>query len=131
MLDCRLYFSDLRGNNGVVLINTVEYNKLKHSIKDYKRAVDVRKLQSMVGSPSYKHFQEILNSKELQNCPLTRDDVDAAKDIFGANLQVLKKRTTRKKSMQVRGSNLKIPLTVLERYRDVVLTGDVMFVNGI
>ena len=55
----------------------------------------------------------------------------AAEDIFGKSLQILKGRTTRTKNQHVRGTTLKVPITILERYQDVQLTGDVMFVNGI
>ena len=57
--------------------------------------------------------------------------MDAAEDIFGANLQVLKGQTTRTKYIHVRGSNLNIYLSVLEQHKDVQLTRDIMFVNGI
>ena len=77
-----LYYSDLRESEGVVLINTVEYNKSKYSVADYKRTVDARKLQNILGGPSFNHFCRIMKKNKLRNCPVTIEDVDAAEDIF-------------------------------------------------
>ena len=37
-----------------VFVNTVELNKTKYSNSDYLHAYDVRKLQYIVGKPSYR-----------------------------------------------------------------------------
>ena len=48
-----LYFSNLIDEYFVdtFLVNTVEYNKTKYSHRDYLKAVDARKLQSIIGNP--------------------------------------------------------------------------------
>ena len=51
--------------------------------------------------------------------------------IFGPDLPVLQGRTTRKKPTKVTPVHIGIPRAIYERYKDIVLTADVMFVNGI
>ena len=49
-----LYYSDIQeSTSATVLVNTVEYNKSKYSNRDYLRALDARKLQNIIGGPSY------------------------------------------------------------------------------
>ena len=72
----------------------------------------------------------MVNNK-IRNCPLLESDIVNAEDIFGKKLQVLKGRTTNQKSMHLQSYIAKIPITVLEKYQQVTLTGDIMYVNGI
>ena len=50
----------------------------------------------------YKQFRSLIKNDTIRNCLLHETDVDAAEDIFGKNLQILKGRTTNKKSMHLR-----------------------------
>ena len=55
-----LYYSDIRNTlSATVLVNTVAYNKSKYSNRDYLRAIDARKLQNIIGGPSYVRFKQI------------------------------------------------------------------------
>ena len=112
-----------------VLVNTIEYNKSKYSSSDYSRAVDARKVQNIIGAPTFKQYRHIVDSNTMRNCPLLPTDIEAAEDIFGKNIQILKGRTTNKKSMHLRSYVTKIPITILEKYKLVTITGDIMFVN--
>ena len=51
--------------------------------------------------------------------------------IFGPDLPELQGRTTRKKSTRAMPVYMGIPRGIYERYKYIVLTADVMFVNGI
>ena len=125
-----LYYSDMREHQqATVLVNTIEYNKSKYSSSDYSRAVDARKVQNIIGAPTFKQYRHIVDSNTMRNCPLLPTDIEAAEDIFGKNIQILKGRTTNKKSMHLRSYVTKIPITILEKYKLVTITGDIMFVN--
>ena len=101
----RLYYSDM-GEQGTrenhSFINTVHYNKFRYNSRDSLRAVDSRKLQSIIASASHQHFTRILYNKKIMNCPIVKADAGAAEDVFGAPLQVLQGKTTRSKTMHVR-----------------------------
>ena len=127
-----LYFSDVRDlDNGIVFVNTVDYNKNKHSRQAYLRALNARLLQNRMGGPSYEHFKSIIRNNELHNCPITETDIDIAEDIFGKSLQCLKGKQTRKNSIHVKEIFLKVPHNILASYGNVTLSADVMSVNGL
>ena len=66
-----LYYSNIsRQKNATVLVNTVEHNKNKYSDPDYSRALLKRKIQNMLGNPSYRHFCKLVKSNQLGNCPI-------------------------------------------------------------
>ena len=65
------------------------------------------------------------------NCPLKRDDVRGAEEIWGKNLGCLKGKTPRQKMPHTRGKFPPLPITILERYKNVALAGYIMFINSI
>ena len=68
---------------------------------------------------------------QMLNCPLNQDDVRGSEDILGGNLGCLKGKNPRQKTPHIRGGNLPLPITILERYKSVTLTGHIMFINCI
>ena len=115
-----------------MLVNTVEYKTSKYSERNYTRALLVRKLQYKIALPSHRHLVKIIEDKvQMINCPLNCDDVRGAEDIWGKNLGCLKGKTPRQKTPHIRGGILPLPTTILERYKNVTLAGDIMFIYGI
>ena len=125
-----LYFSNLR-EDAKIFVNTVAFNKSNLSSTDYTRAVDARKLQNIIGAPTYSQYRDIIKKKKLRNCPILETDVVAAESTFGKKLQILKGRTTRQRSMHLRSYITKIPIQILTRYKEVLLTGDIFYINGL
>ena len=127
-----LYYSNVREHvNDVVCINTVKYNKSKHSRRIYLRALNARILQNKLTGPSYKHFKEIVRNKQINNCPITETDIDNAQEIFGESLQCLKGKMTRNPSVHARGILIRVPDNILASYGNVTMSADVMSVNGV
>ena len=116
--------------HGVVLVNTVADNASRYTPADYLRAQKARRLQVVIGRPSLKDYLHIVNNNLLPNCPITAQDTMAAEDIFGPKIGSLQGKTTRRQPHQVNPVWVPILPTVHERYKDVTLGGDVMFVNG-
>ena len=105
-----LYYSDMaETESSTVLVNTVAHNKSKYSSRDYSRAVNARKLQYIIGGPSYNHFRRILRNNELKNCPILDEGVVAAEDIFGKSLLCLKGKTTRQLTPHARVPLMNLP----------------------
>jgi hypothetical protein len=126
-----LYYMRTHDGHGTTLISTVDENKSKYSAADYSRAVLARSIQKRIGRPSLKTFLEIVNDRRLRNCPITRDDVIAAEDIFGPDLGSLKGKTVRKASRKVELRMIPIPAMIMDRYKAVTLAADIMKVNKI
>jgi len=114
-----------------VFINTVAENKSKYTETDYSKALLARKAQRRVGHPSLKTFLRIVDGKRFKNCPLQREDLMAAEDIWGANMDGLKGKTVRQASDQVQVRLIPIPPIIMERCRWVTLGVDIMKVNQI
>ena len=128
-----LYYmvQDIKPGTGTALVTTVEFNKNKYTIRDQQRAQLARTIQRRIGRPSLRTYLDIVANNRLKNCPITRDDIIAAEHIWGPELGILKGKTVRLPSEQVRVINTPIPKVILERYRKVELAGDVMKVNGV
>src|SRR5210317_2306219 len=111
----------------VVLVNTVEDKKSSYTQRDYLNAVQARRLQNIIGRPSLKTYLHMIDNCLLPNCPVTRQDVLAAEDIFGPNLGILKGKTTRRKGGRVQMETIPLPIEIKERYQTVTLCADIMF----
>ena len=121
----------MAAGKGAVLCNTVDHNKYKYSESDHTRALLARKLQYKIALPCHRHLVKIVEDKvQMLNCPLNRDDVRGAEDIWGGNLGCLKVKTQDKKWHTSEGY-FPLPITILESYKNVTLAGDIMFINDI
>ena len=80
-----------------------------------------------MSTPRLLHY---IDKKEIRK--ITRQDVANADDIFGAfEPGSIKGKTPRKASKQTRNDMLPLPAIIRERYLRVILSTDIMKVNGI
>jgi hypothetical protein len=112
-------------------INTVDDNKSRYMNRDYSRALLARKTQDTIGRPSTRSYLHIIDNNLLPNCPVTREDALAAKDILAANLASLKGKTTRSVTSHVQATPTTLPIQIMSRYKDVTIAGDIMYVNKV
>jgi hypothetical protein len=112
-------------------ITTIANNQEHYTEGDYKQAVLARKLQKIIGRPSTRHFLKIVENNLLPNCPVTRRDIVAAKNIVGPDVGSLKGITVRKSALSAAINYTDIPATIMSHYRNITLAGDIMFVNKI
>lgn len=115
----------------VVMINTVAENKANYTKRDYDNAMLARSIQKKIGCPSTATFLKIVDNNQLPNIPITRQDILAAEHILGPDVGSLQGKTVRKASHPVDTKYLTIPPTIMNQYKSVTLTGDVMFINRI
>ena len=129
----RLYYFDTvdRDVEETMLITTVDDNKSQVSAHDYSRAKIARALQRTIDKPTTKTFIHYVGENLIPNCPITVHDIKNAEFIWGPELGALKGKTTRQKSPQIRMENNSIPMQVMQQYKDVTLSADVMKVTGI
>jgi Reverse transcriptase (RNA-dependent DNA polymerase)/Zinc knuckle len=128
--DKGLYFLNTNDTEDIALVNTVNDNQYKYSTKSYSQAVLARKLQKVIGRPNTRDFIRILNTNALPNSPVTYHDVIAAENIFGPDIGSLKGKTTRQTPDTVEINKIAMPLDIYEQYRNMVVAGDIMHVNG-
>ena len=115
----------------VAMIQTVDKKKSNYTNALYSRAVLACSIQKIIGRPSTRTFMRIVDNNLLPNCPISRDDILAAEDIFGPDVGSLKGKTVRRASTPVNTSMVTVPASLVERYRDITLSGDIMFINKI
>ena len=122
----------MAAGQGTVLLNNVDQNKSKYSERDYTRSLLACKLLYKIALTSHRHLVKIVEDKfQILNCLLNQDDVRGAEDIWGNNLGYLKGNTPRQKNATHQSGNFPIPITILERYKEMTLAGDIMFINRI
>jgi hypothetical protein len=67
----------------------------------------------------------------LPNCPVTWADIAAAEDIFGFDVGSLKGKTTRIPPHVVKPTERQLDAVILQRYKNVELSVDIMYINQI
>jgi hypothetical protein len=97
-------------------------------VEEARRA---REVQAMVGHPTDRDFLGMVRANYILNCPVNDTAIKNANTIFGPDLAGVRGRTVRRPPEAVRTDFVHIPRAVLEQHRQVVLTADVMFVNGV
>jgi hypothetical protein len=85
----------------------------------------------MIGRPSTSSYIQIVENNLLPNCPVTRRDIAMAEDIFGPDVGSLKGKTARSGANPVNVVLADIPDTIMTHYKQLILGGDIMFVNKI
>ena len=127
-----LHYCDTAAHQGLSFgIVTVAERKHKYTVRAYRQALLARRLQDTIGRPSTRDFAKIVEGGMLQNCPVTREDIAAAEDIFGPNLGSLKGKTVRHKNNRVDSLVADVPYDIIKVHKDVTLCFDIMFVNKI
>jgi hypothetical protein len=118
-------------NNGTMLVNTVVENRSNFTNREYDNAVLARKIQKTIGRPSTRDFMRYIENMLIPNCPISRADVINAEKIFGPDIGSLKGKTVRSSGDHVQTEVSDMDSTIMNRYRNVTLAGDIMFVNKI
>jgi hypothetical protein len=76
-------------------------------------------------------MKALIQMNTIKNNPVTTEDVNIAKKIFGPEISSLKGKTTRRKPVPVIEDCIKIPRELIAAQHSVTLCLDGMKVNGI
>ena len=114
-----------------MMVTTVRGNFEGHTRHEIKKAQEARRLQGMIGNPTERELEGMVQEKLIANCPVTVQDVHNANRIFGPDIANLRGKTTRKKPEHVRVDYVEIPRDFVDMHKYVTLVADVMFVNGL
>ncbi len=110
---------------------TIEENKKNYTKKERNMAKKTRELYHEIGNLSFRDFKIIITSNSIKNCPIMVKDIKIAEDIYGPDISMLKRKTTRTKLLIARKDYMEIPKELREPHKHVELAVDIMYVCGI
>jgi len=111
-------------------IPTIEANYDNFTAHDIKRATLARNIQTMTNL-SEKDFKHLVSTNKLRDCDVTTREITNARLNFGRDLPGLRGKTRRRKPKRVEVNLVEIPRDFMNLYKNITLTADVFFVNGI
>ena len=114
-----------------VFLTTVKANREKYTRRAYSGALKARRLQNIIMFPGARQFESIIANNHLPNADVTREDIKAADDIFGANIGSLNGKTVSRPGHPVSGTSTPVPRDILQTHKRVTLSVDIMFVNSV
>jgi hypothetical protein len=109
----------------------VEENHDGYTWRELAKAKETRWAMGVAGYPSQKDFKNMVRLNIVRNCPVMPNDINTADNIFGPNVASLKGKTIRNTQEPVLTEYVEIPKEILDLNKDVTLTADVMFVDGL
>jgi hypothetical protein len=124
-----LYAYQRQHDEDWAFVSTVAEKREQYTKRGYQAALRARQIQNILMYPSSKQFQDIIANNLLPNSPVRRDDITAAEDIFGCNIGALKGKTVHSPGTHVDGRTDGIPSAIKQRYGDIILSIDIMFIN--
>jgi hypothetical protein len=65
----------------------------------------------------------------IKNCPVTVDDTNIAKNMFGLDASSLKGKSKRQKPKSAREDLIEIPKELISHHHDIKLCMEIMYVN--
>ena len=118
-------------NNDAVLVTTVENKNNKYTVREYTNAKKVRDLQNIIGRPSTQDLIKYVENNMIPSCPVTKQDILSAEDIFRPNIRPINGKTTHTKQKHVQVDLQDILQEIMMKLGEVTLALDVMFINKI
>jgi hypothetical protein len=125
-----MYYHDTE-NRDVVMDNTMKENREGFTEREYQEAKQARRALGLVGYPSTKDSTNMVLSNMILNFPVTPSNIKATHKIFGPNIASLKEKTTRNTPEPVLTDYVDIPKEIMSLNKNVTVTADVMFLDGI
>jgi hypothetical protein len=118
-------------STGWAFINLVDDRKQEYTRRQYRDAVQARRIQNIIMFPSAQSYGKIVDSNLLPNCPILREDIANAEHLFGPNIGALKGKTVYRPGIPVHGRIESILPSICKQLEKLVIAMDIMFVNKI
>jgi hypothetical protein len=126
----RIYYHDT-ANRAIAVVNTVKDNREGTTDRDYERDRQAQRAPGLIGHPSTKDFNNMVCSNMIKNCPVASNDVNNANKMFGQDFATLKGERASRNPPLVMMDYIHIPKEIVDLNRNVTLTIDIMFMNGL
>ena len=125
---CQMNLTELDNVDG---IDTIEKSEARFSKRDIHRAKRARIMQYVSGHPSTNTMIYSASTNGIKNSPITKRDVLLAIDMLGNSEHAMAGKTTRTQPDAVNAEEqlVELPPTIINHYRNVELSVDVMHVN--
>ena len=113
-------------------VHTVADNLRAYSRAQVQGANQARELYIKLGRPGQTHFEQLITNNLITNCPVSIDDARRAIEIYGPDIASLKGKTTKTQSLPNEHTVPSgVPRHIMDKYRDVNISQDIFFVQGI
>ena len=112
-------------------IETMEKSKQRFLNQDRVRASVVCRFQHVAGHPSDSTMIYAAATNSIKNNPITQRDVEVALEMLGKSEHALQGKTTRTQPEAVTEQLVDVPTTIMDYYRNVELSIDVMHMNQV
>ena len=114
-------------------IDTVQGSIARLSKRDQMRVLLTQRLQHVAGHPSDDTLICAAVTNSIMGCPIAREDVLMALEYLGKSGYAVAGKTTRTQPDEVVPNEalVELPPTILNYYKDVVLSIDILFVNRV
>eukprot|EP00957_Ditylum_brightwellii_P070853 5384163-Ditylum_brightwellii.AAC.1 len=123
-------YLDIRENHeALALIQTVCKHFGTFTERQVNQAITARDMQARMAHPTDEAFNQMINGKTLDNCPIVASDIVNARSIFGSNRPGLQGKTVRQRPEQIEPEYFGIPRDFYRLHHFVTLTVDLMLVN--
>ncbi len=123
-------YINMQSTNAVAMIQTVCQQYEGFTKRKVQDATAACKAQAMTGHPIDAQFLKLVRNNSIKNCPVKPGHITNAHSIFGPSIAGVRGRTTRQKPERVEAAVGHIPDDFYCLHKFVVLTANVMFVNG-
>ena len=110
-------------------MQTVQENEKEFTKRDLKKAQLAQQLYRNLGRPSYSNFFHMLNNNNIQDCPITSEDVQRSLYIYRPDVGTLNGNTTRVQPAHIPTQHINpVPMNIRTFYRRVTLCVDLFYI---
>ena len=108
---------DGKQNVGQMFVNNDQGNYKGFNKQKILEAMEAKRLQMMMGNPSYRDFVGVVQEMLLSNCPLTVSNANTAKIIYSPYLSGVRGETVRERPECFQPSYVSIPKDFMELHK--------------
>jgi hypothetical protein len=120
MHKCGLHYYDPRNEKHLAFVNTVSEKEEGFTKRQIKGAELAQTLYKTLSYPTMKDFKWVIQSNQIKDCPVTVQDIDVARKIWGKNIAALKGNTTRSKLIPVARECVKVTMDLMKLHNEVL-----------
>ena len=87
---------------------------IRHTKQQKEKAKEARKSHHTMGAPTIRNFKHIIESNQMQNCPMALEDINRAEKICGKDILHIKGKTTKRNPTTTAIVNITMPTELKE-----------------